>query len=89
MFSPFLSYFYNFIFRPFYDPIVRNIFENYYYLIYSLCPFDKGSVTGCTTVGEIVTGKMLDNLIAAMDFNGSVIEDVKAEVLQNIKAAPW
>jgi hypothetical protein len=50
--------------------------------------FKQITVLGCTTAGEIVTGKMLDNSIVAMGFNNSIIEDVKVEVLQNIKAAP-
>jgi len=43
---------------------------------------------GCTTAGEIVTGRMLDNSVVAMGFNDQVIEDVRIEVLENIKADP-
>ncbi len=47
---------------------------------FSNCP-----VFGCTTAGEIVTGKMLKNSVVAMAFNSEVIEDVKIEIVENIK----
>jgi hypothetical protein len=45
-------------------------------------------VFGCTTAGEIITGKMLDNSIVAMGLNDKVIEDVRIEVLKDIKDDP-
>ncbi|MBN1382056.1 MAG: FIST C-terminal domain-containing protein [Deltaproteobacteria bacterium] len=39
---------------------------------------------GCTTAGEIVSGKMLDNSVVGMAFNGRIIEDMKIAVLKNI-----
>jgi hypothetical protein len=39
---------------------------------------------GCTTAGEIVTGKMLDNSVVAMAFSSEIIQDCKIEVLPNI-----
>jgi len=41
-------------------------------------------VFGCTTSGEITSGKMLDNSVVAMGFNSKVIQDIKIEVLENI-----
>jgi len=41
-------------------------------------------VFGCTTSGEITSGKMLDNSLVAMGFNNKVIQDIKIEVLENI-----
>ncbi len=40
---------------------------------------------GCTTAGEIVTGKMLNHSIVAMAFNATSMHDIKAIVLKNIK----
>ena len=45
-------------------------------------------VFGCTTAGEIVTGKMLDNSIVAMGFNNQVMEGIRVEVLENLKDDP-
>lgn len=39
---------------------------------------------GCSTSGEIVTGKMLENSVVAMSFSNETLEDVKAIVLKNI-----
>lgn len=47
--------------------------------------FPMAQVFGCSTSGEIVTGKMLDNSVVAMAFNGQVIKDSKIEVVQNLK----
>ncbi len=40
---------------------------------------------GCTTAGEIVTGKMLKNSIVAMLFSGEVIESVHIQMAENVK----
>src|SRR5512140_1542570 len=42
-------------------------------------------VFGCTTAGEIVSGKMLKNSVVAMAFGKDVIDDVIVEVVPNIK----
>lgn len=42
-------------------------------------------VFGCSTAGEIVSGKMLKGAIVAMLFGDDIIEDVKVEVMQNIR----
>jgi hypothetical protein len=47
--------------------------------------FANAHVFGCTTAGEIVTGKMLKNAVVAMAFNSKVIGDVKIEVIENLK----
>lgn len=44
-----------------------------------------GAVTfGCTTAGEIVTGKMLNRSLVAMAFDRSVITAVKVEVIEDM-----
>lgn len=44
------------------------------------------SVFGCTTAGEITSGKVLSNSIVAMQFDREIVEDVKIEVVKNIKS---
>ncbi len=46
--------------------------------------FDSTTVFGCTTSGEITSGKMLDNSVVAMGLNSKAVEDIKIEVLENI-----
>ena len=41
-------------------------------------------VFGCTTSGEITSGKMLDDSVVAMGLNSKVVQDIKIEVLENI-----
>jgi len=41
-------------------------------------------VVGCTTAGEIVSGKLLKNSIVAMAINSNIISDVKLEVIENM-----
>lgn len=43
-------------------------------------------VFGCTTAGEIVSGKMLKNSVVAMAFNAEAIKDVQVEVIEDVKA---
>jgi hypothetical protein len=43
---------------------------------------------GCTTAGEITSGKMLENAVVAMALNSNIIEDLKIAVLQNIQKEP-
>lgn len=47
--------------------------------------FPDAAVFGCTTAGEIVSGKMLNNSLVAMAFNAEAIDDVKVEVVENPK----
>lgn len=42
-------------------------------------------VIGCSTAGEIVSGKLLKNSIVAMAFNSNVISDAKVEILEQMK----
>lgn len=42
-------------------------------------------VVGCSTSGEIVSGKLLKDSVVAMAFNSNIISDVKAEVIEKMK----
>ncbi len=42
-------------------------------------------VIGCTTSGEIVTGKMLDDSVVAMGFNEQSLIDAKIEIIEDFK----
>ncbi len=46
--------------------------------------FNNIAVFGCTTAGEIVTGKMLKNSIVAMAFNANIIEDIDIQIVENL-----
>ena len=46
--------------------------------------FKSSDVFGCSTSGEIVSGKMLKNSIVAMALSSDIIEDVKVEVVENL-----
>jgi hypothetical protein len=46
--------------------------------------FKSSEVFGCSTSGELISGKMLKNSIVAMALSSDVIEDVKVEVIENI-----
>ena len=46
--------------------------------------FKSSEVFGCTTSGEITSGKMLKNSIVAMALSSEIIEDVKVEVVENL-----
>ncbi len=41
---------------------------------------------GCTSSGEIISGKMLDNSIVVMAMSGELIEDCRIEILENISS---
>ncbi|MBS3771470.1 MAG: FIST C-terminal domain-containing protein [Bacteroidales bacterium] len=41
---------------------------------------------GCSSSGEIVTGKMLDQSVVAMAFGAEIIEDCKIEVVNNLNS---
>ncbi|MGI5921641.1 MAG: FIST signal transduction protein [Syntrophomonadaceae bacterium] len=47
--------------------------------------FSSAVVFGCSTAGEIISGRMLKNSIVAMAFSREAIADVKVEVVENIK----
>ncbi|MBP2032021.1 hypothetical protein J2Z42_000686 [Clostridium algifaecis] len=42
-------------------------------------------VVGCSTSGEIVSGKLLKNSVVAMALNSNIVSDVKVEVIENMK----
>ncbi|MFP4460458.1 MAG: FIST signal transduction protein [Candidatus Zixiibacteriota bacterium] len=46
--------------------------------------FPDAEVMGCTTAGEITSGKMLDNSLVAMSFDEDVIEDIIIEPVRSI-----
>lgn len=46
--------------------------------------FPGSLVCGCTTAGEIVSGKMLKNSLVALAISSDIIEDAKVEVVENI-----
>ncbi len=46
--------------------------------------FKLSDVFGCSTSGEIVTGKMMKNSIVAMALSSDIIEDAKVEVVENL-----
>jgi hypothetical protein len=48
--------------------------------------FPNSIVFGCTTSGEIGSGKMLKNSIVAMALDGDTIEDLALEVVENISS---
>jgi len=47
--------------------------------------FPDAAVFGCSTAGEIISGKMLDESVVAMAFNAQAIGDVKIEVIENLQ----
>jgi hypothetical protein len=47
--------------------------------------FPVSQVIGCSTAGEIIRGKLLNNSVVAMAFNSGAVEDVKVEVIENLK----
>lgn len=47
--------------------------------------FSSSSVFGCSTSGEIISGKMLKSSVVAMAFNSNAVKDVKVEIVENIK----
>lgn len=46
--------------------------------------FKNSEIMGCTTAGEIVSGKMLKNSMVAMFFDENTIDDFKIEVVENV-----
>ncbi|MCG8697483.1 MAG: FIST C-terminal domain-containing protein [Bacteroidales bacterium] len=47
--------------------------------------FNNVPIIGCTTSGEIVSGKMLDNSVVLMAMGEEIVADCKIEVLTDIK----
>jgi hypothetical protein len=47
--------------------------------------FPGATVFGCSTAGEIASGKMLKNSVVAMAFNAEAIKDVHVEVVEDVK----
>jgi len=47
--------------------------------------FPSATVFGCSTAGEIVSGKMLKNSLVAMAFDATVANEIKVEVVENPK----
>ncbi len=48
--------------------------------------FPESMTFGCSTAGEIATGKMLNQSIVAMAFNSKLISDAKIEIIQDLSA---
>lgn len=48
--------------------------------------FKNVPVIGCSTSGELISGKMLDNSVVVMALGSGIIDDCKIEVLENIKS---
>jgi hypothetical protein len=46
--------------------------------------FPGAELMGCSTSGEIVSGRMLKNSVVAMGLNGAIVEDVKLAVMEGI-----
>lgn len=46
--------------------------------------FPMAQVLGCSTAGEIASGKMLENSIVAMAFTGQAVKDAKIEVVAHL-----
>ncbi len=47
--------------------------------------FPSALVFGCSTAGEIVTGRMLDNSVVVMGFNDESLLDAKIEIIEDLK----
>jgi len=50
--------------------------------------FDGSTVFGCSTAGEIISGKMLKDSVVAMALDSTVAETVKIEVVEKVSADP-
>ena len=46
--------------------------------------FPGAETFGCSTAGEIVTGRMLTNSVVAMAFNQQAVKSVKVEVVDDL-----
>ena len=50
--------------------------------------FKEADVIGCSTSGELVSGKMLNNSVTLMAFDKDNVNDVKVEVITDLKKSP-
>jgi hypothetical protein len=50
--------------------------------------FIQANVIGCSTAGELISGKMLNNSVVVMSLDSASIKDVKVEVIENLKENP-
>jgi hypothetical protein len=50
--------------------------------------FKNADVIGCSSSGEIVSGKMLNNSVVLMAFDKEAVNDVKVEVIKDLKNSP-
>ncbi len=48
--------------------------------------FPQAETLGCSTSGEIVSGKMLKNAIVAMGFTADVLQDLNLQIVEHIQA---
>ncbi|MCK5798087.1 MAG: hypothetical protein KAI47_12920, partial [Deltaproteobacteria bacterium] len=46
--------------------------------------FPEATTLGCTTAGEIVSGKMLKDSIVAMSLSADMVGDVSVQVLEHV-----
>lgn len=47
--------------------------------------FRKATVFGCSTAGELISGKMLKGSVVVMGLSSDLVEDLRVELLENIK----
>lgn len=47
--------------------------------------FSDCIIIGCSTAGELISGKILKNSVVAMAISSNIIQDVKVEVIENMK----
>ena len=47
--------------------------------------FAGAAVLGCTTAGEIASGRMLKNSLVAMALGADIVEDIAVEVIKNVR----
>ncbi len=47
--------------------------------------FPFSLVFGCTTSGEIISGRMLDNSVVAMAFSSEAVKDARIEIIKDLK----
>jgi hypothetical protein len=50
--------------------------------------FIQADVIGCSTAGELISGKMLNNSVVVMSLDIASIKDLKVEVIENLKENP-
>jgi hypothetical protein len=48
--------------------------------------FPQAQTLGCSTSGEIVSGKMLKNSVVAMGLNAEVLEDINLQIVEKIQS---